>query len=198
MIYRRWQVRVEGIIFFYTKCTTHETNVNFGKDSVTGVYCDADCWHNWNCYHSSEADLEDVLLLLLRMENYVATFLGDGRSSTFCVDVPPSRRPLDPPRHTLLRHLAALAHVNCRKYRSVTNIHTHTHIQAYIQGHLIAVIYIFVISRPETETSSRSEAEEPSSTDSVPPPPFTSSDVMLKDSLKEEKPHNLALKYARS
>ncbi|OWR55758.1 hypothetical protein KGM_209434 [Danaus plexippus plexippus] len=102
------------------------------------------------------------------MENYVATFLGDGRSSTFCVDVPPSRRPLDPPRHTLLRHLAALAHVNCRKYR------------------------------PETETSSRSEAEEPSSTDSVPPPPFTSSDVMLKDSLKEEKPHNLALKYARS
>lgn len=65
----------------------------------------------------SEADLEDVLLLLLRMENYVATFLGDGRGSALCVDLPPARRDPDPPRHTLLRHLAALAHVNCRKYR---------------------------------------------------------------------------------
>ncbi|XP_069360684.1 tubulin polyglutamylase TTLL5 isoform X1 [Maniola hyperantus] len=119
-------------------------------------------------YSASEADLEDVLMLLLRMENYVATFLGDGRGSALCVDLPPARRDPDPPRHTLLRHLAALAHINCRKYR------------------------------PETETSSRSEPEEASTTDSVPPPPFTSSDVVLKDSLKQEKPLNLALKYARS
>ncbi|CAH2094823.1 unnamed protein product [Euphydryas editha] len=118
-------------------------------------------------YSASEADLEEVLLLLLRTENYVATFLGDGRSSAFCVDVPPERRAPAPPRHTLLRHLAALAHLNCRRYR------------------------------PEMETSSRSEPEEPASTDSV-PPPFTSSDVVLKDSLKEEKPLNVALKYARS
>ncbi|CAH2267851.1 jg12928 [Pararge aegeria aegeria] len=119
-------------------------------------------------YSASEADLEDVLLLLLRTENYVATFLGDGRASALCVDLPPARRHPDPPRHTLLRHLAALAHVNCRKYR------------------------------PEADTSSRSEQEESSTTDSAPPPPFTSSDVVLKDSLKEEKPLNLALKYARS
>ncbi|XP_046971101.1 tubulin polyglutamylase TTLL5 isoform X1 [Vanessa cardui] len=119
-------------------------------------------------YSASEADLEDVLLLLLRMENYVATFLGDGRGSAFCIDLPPEKRAPAPPRHTLLRHLAALAHLNCRRYR------------------------------PETETSSRSEPEEPASTESVPPPPFTSSDLVIKDSLKQEKPHNLALKYARS
>ncbi|XP_045453082.1 tubulin polyglutamylase TTLL5 [Melitaea cinxia] len=118
-------------------------------------------------YSASEADLEEVLLLLLHNENYVATFLGDGRSSAFCVDVPPERRAAAPPRHTLLRHLAALAHLNCRRYR------------------------------PEMETSSRSEPEEPASTDSV-PPPFISSDVVIKDSLKEEKPLNVALKYARS
>ncbi|CAH0728625.1 unnamed protein product, partial [Brenthis ino] len=118
-------------------------------------------------YSASEADLEDVLLLLLRTENYVATFLGDGRGA-LCVDVPPARRappsPSTPARHTLLHHLARLAHLNCRRYR------------------------------PETETSSRSDPEEQCA-DS---PPLSNSDVVIKDSLKQEKPQNVALKYARS
>jgi hypothetical protein len=65
---------------------------------------------------SSEADLEDVLLLLLKLENYVATFLGDSRSG-FCVDLPAARLQAAAARHTLLRHLACLAPVNTRRHR---------------------------------------------------------------------------------
>ncbi|XP_023950160.2 tubulin polyglutamylase TTLL5 isoform X2 [Bicyclus anynana] len=135
-------------------------------DSEDRAGCVANIHFAQFLHSASEADLEDVLLLLLRTQNYVATFLGDGRGGALCVDLPPARRAPHPPRHTLLRHLAALAHVNCRKYR------------------------------PEVETSSRSEQEETSSADSA--PPFVSSELVLKESLKEEKPLNLALKYARS
>ncbi|XP_072929682.1 tubulin polyglutamylase TTLL5 [Epargyreus clarus] len=116
-------------------------------------------------YAASEADLEDVLLLLLRVERHVATFLGDTRSA-FCVDVPPARLAPDAPRHSLLRSLAALAPVNCRRYR------------------------------PDPEAQPRQEPEE-QSVDSE-RPAFGSSELVLKESLKEEKPHNIALKYARS
>ncbi|KAM3959296.1 LOW QUALITY PROTEIN: tubulin tyrosine ligase-like 5 [Aphomia sociella] len=120
-------------------------------------------------YSASEADLEDVLLLLLKMENHVTTFLGDSRNP-FCVDLPPSRLNVDPPaRHTLLKHLASLSPVNTRRYR------------------------------PTPESQSRSESEEPTGSEQeLPPLPFTNSDIVLKESLKEEKPLNMALKYARS
>ncbi|KAL0868898.1 hypothetical protein ABMA27_007236 [Loxostege sticticalis] len=120
-------------------------------------------------YSASEADLEDVLLLLLKMENFTATFLGDSRNP-FCVDLPPSKLQDDaPPRHTLLKHLASLAPVNTRRYR------------------------------PSIDQTSRSESEEPTGSESEPPlPPFVSSDIVLKESLKEEKPLTQALKYARS
>ncbi|PZC74859.1 hypothetical protein B5X24_HaOG207079 [Helicoverpa armigera] len=63
-------------------------------------------------------DLEDVLLLQLKMENYQTTFLGEPRN-LFCVDLPPSKLCAEPPaRHTLLRHLACLSPNNTRKYRS--------------------------------------------------------------------------------
>ncbi|RVE40418.1 hypothetical protein evm_014932 [Chilo suppressalis] len=117
-------------------------------------------------YSASEADLEDVLLVQLRMENFTATFLGDSRNP-FIVDLPPSRlAPLPPPRHTLLRHLAALAPANTRRYR------------------------------PCSDQSSRGEAEESSTEDQA--ISFSTSDVVLKESLKEEKPLIQALKYARS
>ena len=67
---------------------------------------------------SSEADLEDVLLVQLRMENYQTTFLGDARNS-FCVDLPPAKLCVEPARHTLLKHLACLSPNNTRKYRYV-------------------------------------------------------------------------------
>ncbi|CAG5004192.1 unnamed protein product [Parnassius apollo] len=69
-------------------------------------------------YSASEADLEDVLLLVLRMENHVAPFLGDARNP-YCVDLPAERlQQLQAgPRHALLRLLAALAPVNTRRHR---------------------------------------------------------------------------------
>ncbi|XP_047034170.1 tubulin polyglutamylase TTLL5 [Helicoverpa zea] len=117
-------------------------------------------------YSASEADLEDVLLLQLKMENYQTTFLGEPRN-LFCVDLPPSKLCAEPPaRHTLLRHLACLSPNNTRKYR------------------------------PSAESQSRLESETDS--EHVAAAPFASSDLVLKESLKEEKPLTQALKYARS
>ncbi|XP_053613829.1 probable beta-tubulin polyglutamylase isoform X3 [Plodia interpunctella] len=122
-------------------------------------------------YSASEADLEDVLLLLLRIENQITTFLGDTRNP-FCVDLPPSKLAEPPTKHTLLKHLACLSPVNTRRYR------------------------------PSVSDSLSKSEEEPSleSAESPAPrlPPFTNSDIVLKESLKEEKPLNMALKYARS
>ncbi|XP_063895810.1 tubulin polyglutamylase TTLL5 [Helicoverpa armigera] len=130
-------------------------------------------------YSASEADLEDVLLLQLKMENYQTTFLGEPRN-LFCVDLPPSKLCAEPPaRHTLLRHLACLSPNNTRKYRSewATWINTAAKLgSAESQGRL------------ESETDS----------EHVPAAPFASSDLVLKESLKEEKPLTQALKYARS
>ncbi|XP_045486149.1 uncharacterized protein LOC111001366 isoform X2 [Pieris rapae] len=119
-------------------------------------------------YAASEADLEDVLLLVLRSDNWVATFLGDTRSA-LCVDAPPARL-AHTSKHTLLKHLAAVAPINCRKYR------------------------------PTMDSMSRSESSSVAqeSDSSPPPPPYTTSDIVLKESLKEEKPLKVALKYARS
>ncbi|VVD04393.1 unnamed protein product, partial [Leptidea sinapis] len=117
----------------------------------------------------SEADLEDVLLLVLRSDGWVATFLGDSRSA-LCVDAPAARLALTS-RHTLLKHLASVAPINCRKYRPVLESN----------------------SRPNS-AGGPSEGSETS----PPPPPYATSDIVLKDSLKEEKPHNIAIKYARS
>ncbi|XP_045502487.1 uncharacterized protein LOC123699558 isoform X2 [Colias croceus] len=116
-------------------------------------------------YAASEADLEDVLLQVLRSERWVATFLGDTRSA-LCVDAPPAALARCS-RHTLLRHLAALAPLHCRKYRPTPDM-------------------------SQSESSAAAESESP------PPPPYTTSDIVLKDSLKEEKPHNVAIKYAKS
>ncbi|XP_050663995.1 tubulin polyglutamylase TTLL5 isoform X2 [Leptidea sinapis] len=120
-------------------------------------------------YSASEADLEDVLLLVLRSDGWVATFLGDSRSA-LCVDAPAARLALTS-RHTLLKHLASVAPINCRKYRPVLESN----------------------SRPNS-AGGPSEGSETS----PPPPPYATSDIVLKDSLKEEKPHNIAIKYARS
>ncbi|KAH9642967.1 hypothetical protein HF086_013528 [Spodoptera exigua] len=115
-------------------------------------------------YSASEADLEDVLLLQLKMENYQTTFLGDARNM-FCVDLPPAKLCVEPPaRHTLLKHLACLSPNNTRKYRPTD-------------------------SQSRSETDTESEQTQPR---------FASSDLVLKESLKEEKPLNQALKYARS
>ncbi|KAG6441981.1 hypothetical protein O3G_MSEX002135 [Manduca sexta] len=89
-------------------------------------------------YSASEADLEEVLLLVLKLDNYTASFLGDSRNQL-----------------------------------------------------------------PSPDSQSRSEPEEapPATSDaerSPPPPMFTSSDVVLKESMKEEKPLTQALKFARS
>ncbi|XP_068618971.1 tubulin polyglutamylase TTLL5 isoform X2 [Battus philenor] len=68
-------------------------------------------------YSASEADLEDVLLLVLRMENHVAPFLGDSRNP-YCVDLPAEKLAEQrSERHSLLRLLAALAPLNMRRYR---------------------------------------------------------------------------------
>ncbi|CAK1583985.1 unnamed protein product [Parnassius mnemosyne] len=69
-------------------------------------------------YSASEADLEDVLLLVLRMENHVAPFLGDARNP-YCVDLPAERlqQLQAAPRHALLRLLAALAPASTRRHR---------------------------------------------------------------------------------
>nr|XP_049704461.1 uncharacterized protein LOC110379252 isoform X2 [Helicoverpa armigera] len=130
-------------------------------------------------YSASEADLEDVLLLQLKMENYQTTFLGEPRN-LFCVDLPPSKLCAEPPaRHTLLRHLACLSPNNTRKYRSewATWINTAAKLGS-------------------AESQSRLESETDS--EHVPAAPFASSDLVLKESLKEEKPLPQALKYARS
>ncbi|XP_045537693.1 uncharacterized protein LOC106708604 isoform X2 [Papilio machaon] len=64
---------------------------------------------------ASEADLEEVLLLVLRLENHVAPFLGDARNP-YCVDLPPERLAARAQRHSLLRLLAALAPLTTRRY----------------------------------------------------------------------------------
>ncbi|KPI92075.1 Tubulin polyglutamylase TTLL5 [Papilio xuthus] len=64
---------------------------------------------------ASEADLEEVLLLVLRLENHVAPFLGDARNP-YCVDLPPERLAARAQRHSLLRLLAALAPITTRRY----------------------------------------------------------------------------------
>ncbi|KAJ8723680.1 hypothetical protein PYW07_007660 [Mythimna separata] len=128
-------------------------------------------------YSASEADLEDVLLLQLKMENYQTTFLGDSRNS-FCVDLPPSKLCVEPTRHTLLKHLACLSPNNTRKYRSewLTWINT----AAKLGG---------ADSQDRSETDTEGDQSVA---------PLTSSDMVLKDSMKEEKPLTQALKYARS
>ncbi|XP_075982485.1 tubulin tyrosine ligase-like 5 isoform X2 [Anticarsia gemmatalis] len=127
-------------------------------------------------YSASEADLEDVLLLQLKMENYQTTFLGDNRN-LFCVDLPPSKLCVEPPaRHTLLKHLACLSPVNIRKYR-------------YEWACWLANAEKI---GPSTDSQSRETDESSERTT------FDSSEVVLKESLKEEKPLTQALKYARS
>ncbi|XP_026742917.1 uncharacterized protein LOC113504710 isoform X3 [Trichoplusia ni] len=129
-------------------------------------------------YSASEADLEDVLLLQLKMENYQTTFLGDARNM-FCVDLPPAKLCAEPPaRHTLLKHLACLSPINTRKYRSEWTTWINT-----------------AAKLGSTDSQSRSETDTESD---HPQPPFTNSDIVLKESLKEEKPLTQALKYARS
>ncbi|CAB3248718.1 unnamed protein product [Arctia plantaginis] len=130
-------------------------------------------------YSASEADLEDVLLLQLKMENYQTTFLGDPRNM-FCVDLPPAKLCVEPPaRHTLLKHLAWLSPINTRKYR-------------YEWACWIANA---AKMGPSLEASTR-EADD--SSELPPPSPTSNSDVVVKDSLKEEKPLTQALRYARS
>ncbi|CAH2044656.1 unnamed protein product, partial [Iphiclides podalirius] len=66
---------------------------------------------------ASEADLEDVLLLVLKMEKHVTPFLGDARNP-YCVDLPPEKLAAErPARHSLLRLLAALAPLSTRRFR---------------------------------------------------------------------------------
>ncbi|XP_063539520.1 tubulin polyglutamylase TTLL5 [Cydia strobilella] len=139
----------------------------------TDLYTDSEdrenCVSNINfaqfLYSASEADLEDVLLLQLKMEHYVTLFLGDTRAP-YCVDLPPSKLGAPPTgRHTLLKYLACLAPINTRRYR------------------------------PPSDSSSKTEAED-SMNSSL--PSFTDSDVVIKESMKQEKPLPQALKYARS
>ncbi|GBP24411.1 Tubulin polyglutamylase TTLL5 [Eumeta japonica] len=117
-------------------------------------------------YGASEADLEDVLLVFLRSQKQVATFIGDGRT-LYCIDLPPSSLSAPAPRgHTLLRYLACLSAVNARKYKS--------------------------INPPTDEPLEHMEIPKVS-------PAFSSnSNTLLKESLKEEKPLEQALRYARS
>ncbi|KAJ0173465.1 hypothetical protein K1T71_010614 [Dendrolimus kikuchii] len=163
----------------------------------TDLYTDSEdkdgCVSNINfaqfLYSASEADLEDVLLLLLKMENYTTTFVGDTRNP-FCVDLPPSKLCVDsPPRHTLLKLLASLSPLNTRRYRADGDSPLKT-----------GATWVWAAKRPSIDSQSRSETEEsPSVQDGEhSPPPFTTSDIVLKESLKEEKPLNAALKYARS
>ncbi|XP_037876384.1 tubulin polyglutamylase TTLL5 isoform X1 [Bombyx mori] len=115
---------------------------------------------------ASEADLEEILLLVLKTDKYTIKFLGESRCQ-LCVDMPPDRLEGDacrPQRHALLRHLAALVPASSRRYR------------------------------PSIDSQSRSEPEDREHS----PTPLPSSDIVLKESLKEEKPFTQALKYARS
>ncbi|KAI5642791.1 tubulin-tyrosine ligase family domain-containing protein [Phthorimaea operculella] len=114
-------------------------------------------------YSASEADLEDVLLLQLKTENNIVTFIGEPRNP-YCVDLPPTKLVPEPnAKHTLLKYLANLAPVNTRRFRQSDS------------------------SRETNDTLPTSEGLS-----------YTRSDVLVKDSLKEEKPLNQALKYARS
>ncbi|XP_052756672.1 tubulin polyglutamylase TTLL5 isoform X1 [Galleria mellonella] len=65
-------------------------------------------------HSASEAELEEVLLLVLRRERQVARFVG-GRAA-LCVDLPPARLAAAPPP-ALLRHLAALAPLASSRHR---------------------------------------------------------------------------------
>ncbi|XP_063387475.1 tubulin polyglutamylase TTLL5 [Cydia fagiglandana] len=137
----------------------------------TDLYTDSEdrenCVSNINfaqfLYSASEADLEDVLLLHLKMEHYVTLFLGDTRAP-YCVDLPPSKLG-GSGRHTLLKYLACLAPINTRRYR------------------------------PPSDSCSKAEVED-SMNSSM--PSFTDSDVVIKESMKQEKPLPQALKYAKS
>ncbi|KAJ2944654.1 hypothetical protein O0L34_g4009 [Tuta absoluta] len=114
-------------------------------------------------YSASEADLEDVLLLQLKTENNIVTFIGEPRNP-YCVDLPPSKLIPEPnTKHTLLKYLANLAPVNTRRFRQSDS------------------------SREASDSLPGSEVLT-----------YTHSDLLVKDSLKEEKPLNQALKYARS
>lgn len=108
---------------------------------------------------ASEADLEDVLLLVLRLENQVTPFLGDGRA-TYCIDLPRDKL-LEHKDHVLLRYLAHIVPLHSRKFRVTEH-------------------------SPDGTLSP------------VPTPIHEESDAVVKESLKEEKPMNVALKYARS
>ncbi|XP_047993914.1 tubulin polyglutamylase TTLL5 [Leguminivora glycinivorella] len=138
----------------------------------TDLYTDSEdrenCVSNINfaqfLYSASEADLEDVLLLQLKMENYVTLFLSDTRAP-YCVDLPPTKLN-STGRHTLLKYLACLAPINTRRFR------------------------------PPSDTSSNKNEAEDSLHSSL--PSFTDSDVVIKESMKQEKPLPQALKYARS
>ncbi|XP_061721366.1 tubulin polyglutamylase TTLL5 isoform X3 [Cydia pomonella] len=93
----------------------------------TDLYTDSEdrenCVSNINfaqfLYSASEADLEDVLLLQLKMEHYVTLFLSDTRAP-YCVDLP-SAKLGGAARHTLLKYLACLAPINTRRYRYLSD-----------------------------------------------------------------------------
>ncbi|XP_063627846.1 tubulin polyglutamylase TTLL5 [Cydia splendana] len=135
----------------------------------TDLYTDSEdrenCVSNINfaqfLYSASEADLEDVLLLHLKMEHYVTLFLSDTRAP-YCVDLPPAKLN-GSGRHTLLKYLACLAPINTRRYR------------------------------PPSDSCSKAEDSMNSSM-----PSFTDSDVVIKESMKQEKPLPQALKFAKS
>lgn len=113
---------------------------------------------------ASEADLEDVLLLVLQQEHYVTPFLGDSRNP-LCVDMPASKMICPKPRgHLLLRQLACLSTVNARRFK---------HPELPITGE----------NGNGSENHSLDEAI---------------SDILMKESLRVEKPLKQALEYARS
>ncbi|CAG9128158.1 unnamed protein product [Plutella xylostella] len=64
---------------------------------------------------ASEADLEEILLMVLRANDYVVPWLSENRP--LVVDLPPARLAA-PPRRALLAYLAHLAPVAARRYRS--------------------------------------------------------------------------------
>ncbi|XP_041969734.1 probable beta-tubulin polyglutamylase isoform X2 [Aricia agestis] len=153
--------------FLYMYC--RETDLYTDSDDDAG--CVPNIHFAQFLYAASEADLEEVLLAVLRADKYVATFLDDGRGAALSVDLPPARRAhaTRPDRPALLRLLAALTHRNCRRYRS---------------------------DDEASETSTRSDPDESSAQDSESAP--VESAAVLKHSLLEEKPLNEALKYAKS
>ncbi|KAG7297644.1 hypothetical protein JYU34_018355 [Plutella xylostella] len=65
---------------------------------------------------ASEADLEEILLMVLRANDYVVPWLSENRP--LVVDLPPARLAA-PPRRALLAYLANLAPVAARRYRPV-------------------------------------------------------------------------------